>query len=66
MPYPDRKPEFEPPRTIAEFVEIRRNNLVSARVLPRSAERNQMRQIALSLRALLKNRKWLNANTSDG
>jgi hypothetical protein len=36
----------EPPPTIAELVEIRRDNLLSARALPHGPERNQMRQIA--------------------
>lgn len=66
MPHAGRKPNSEPPPTIAELVEIRRDNLLSARALPHGPERNQMRQIALSLRALLKNRKWLDANASDG
>jgi hypothetical protein len=41
----------------AELTEHRRNILRYARALPPGAERNQHRQIALSLRALFKNKK---------
>ena len=50
----------------AELIEHRRNVLRYARAFPPGAERNQHRQIALSLRALFKNTKWLNANTVEG
>jgi hypothetical protein len=43
----------------AELVEHRRNILRYARSFPPGPERNQHRQVALSLRALFKNRKWL-------
>jgi hypothetical protein len=47
----------------AELIEHRRNILRYARAFPPGPERNQHRQIALSLRALFKNRKWLDAHT---
>jgi hypothetical protein len=46
----------------AELVEHRRNILRYARSFPPGPERNQHRQVALSLRALFKNRKWLEAH----
>jgi hypothetical protein len=51
---------------MAELVEHRRNILRYARVFPPGSERNQHRQIALSLRALFKNQKWLDAHTVEG
>lgn len=50
----------------AELIEHRRNILRYARAFPPGSERNQHRQIALSLRALFKNKKWLDAHTLDG
>ena len=43
----------------AELIEHRRNILRYARSFPPGPERNQHRQIALSLRALFRNRSWL-------
>jgi hypothetical protein len=43
-----------------------RNILRYARAFPPGAERNQHRQIALSLRALFKNKKWLDTHTLKG
>jgi hypothetical protein len=43
----------------AELIEHRRNILRYARSFPPGPERNQHRQIALSLRALFRNREWL-------
>jgi hypothetical protein len=51
---------------MAELVEHRRNILRYARSFPPGSERNQHRQIALSLRALFRNEKWLDAHTVDG
>lgn len=48
--------------TKAELVEYRRNILRYARSFPPGPERNQHRQIALSLRALFRNREWLQAH----
>jgi hypothetical protein len=50
----------------AELIEHRRNILRYARVFPPGPERNQHRQIALSLRGLFKNQKWLDAHTVEG
>jgi hypothetical protein len=50
----------------AELLEHRRNILRYARAFPPGAERNQHRQIALSLRGLFKNQKWLDAHTVEG
>jgi hypothetical protein len=49
----------------AELIEHRRNILRYARSFPPGAERNQHRQVALSLRTLFKNTKWLDAHTFD-
>lgn len=43
----------------AELLEHRRNILRYARSFPPGPERNQHRQVALSLRALFRNREWL-------
>ena len=59
-------PTFEQRRSIEEFIQIRRDMLRYARSFPPGAERNQRRQIALSLRALFKNKDWLNAHTWEG
>ena len=45
--------------TTEELVELLRDNLRYARSFPPGAQRNQHRQIAKSLRALSKSRKWL-------
>ena len=50
----------------AELVEHRRNILRYARLFPPGPERNQHRQVALSLRALFKNGKWLDTHTVEG
>ena len=46
----------------AELVEHRRNILRYARAFPPGPGRNQHRQIALSLRALFREREWLRAH----
>jgi hypothetical protein len=51
---------------LKDLLEKRRDILRAARVLPVGAERNQLRQIVMSLRALCRNPKWLQANTADG
>jgi hypothetical protein len=61
-----RLPTFEQRHSIEEFIQIRRDMLRYARSFPPGAERNQRRQIALSLRALFKNKDWLNAHTWEG
>ena len=46
----------------AELIEHRRNILRYARTFPPGPERNQHRQVALSLRTLFKDREWREAN----
>jgi hypothetical protein len=62
MPSANRIPVFEPNRRKGELIEIRRDYVLLARSLTRGPERNQMRQIALSLRASLKSGAWLDAS----
>jgi hypothetical protein len=50
----------------AELIEYRRNILRYARLFPPGPERNQHRQIALSLLTLFKNNKWLDTHTVEG
>lgn len=50
--------------TNAELIEHRRNILRYARSFPPGPERNQHRQIALSLRTLFSNSEWLDAHVS--
>ncbi len=68
MPSPKRTPEPETDtrREMAYFMEMRRNVLRYARTFPPGAERNQHRQIALSLRSLFRNKTWLESHTLDG
>ena len=68
MPSPNRipEPETDTRREMAYFIETRRNVLRYARTFPPGAERNQHRQIALSLRRLFRNEIWLKAHTLDG
>jgi hypothetical protein len=47
----------------AELIELRRNILLYARSFPPGFERNQHRQVALSLRSLFNNTTWLDAHT---
>jgi hypothetical protein len=54
-----------PPYSKAELIEQRRNILRYARSFPPGPERNQHRQIALSLRSLFKNKTWLATHTMD-
>ena len=46
----------------AALIEHRRNILRYARSFPPGPERNQHRQVALSLRALFKDREWRDAH----
>ena len=48
--------------TRAELIYLRRTLLRAARALPVGPERNEKRQIASSLRALFRNKKWLDAH----
>jgi hypothetical protein len=67
MPSANRraKPETGSRREMAYFVEMRRNVLRYARTFPPGGERNQHLQIALSLRALFRNKTWLESHTLD-
>jgi hypothetical protein len=49
----------------AELIELRRNILLYARSFPPGFERNQHRQIALSLRRLFNDTKWLDDHTLE-
>jgi hypothetical protein len=49
----------------AELIELRRNILLYARSFPPGYERNQHRQIALSLCRLFNNKAWLAAHTFE-
>jgi hypothetical protein len=49
-----------------DLIEKRRNVLRFARSLPPGAERNQRRQVAVSLRVLFRNKHWLANNTNQG
>jgi hypothetical protein len=50
----------------AELIDLRRTMILYARFFPPGPERNQHRQIALSLGTLFKNEQWLDAHTMDG
>jgi hypothetical protein len=50
----------------SDLIEHRRNILRYARAFPPGTERNQHRQIALSLGVLFKNKKWLDDHTVEG
>jgi len=68
MPSANRraKPETDTRRKMADFVEMRRNVLRYARTFPPGGERDQHRQIALSLRRLFRNKTWRESHTLDG
>jgi hypothetical protein len=66
MPSVHRVPAFEQRHSIEEFIQIRRDMLRCARSFPPGPDRNQRRQIALSLRALFKNKDWLDSHTWEG
>jgi hypothetical protein len=66
MPSASRAAEPHPLYRMADLKVLRRDLLLYARYFPPGPERNQHLQIALSLRRLFKNRKWLDAHTLDG
>ena len=67
MPSVARTLALDPPlHSMADLVEQRRNILRYARSFPPGPERNQHRQIALSLRALFRNREWLEVHVLKG
>ena len=51
---------------MAYFVSLRRDMLRAARAVPPGPERNQRRQIAASLRRLLRNKAWQDSHTLEG
>jgi hypothetical protein len=57
---------FDERLSFEELIQIRRDMLRYARSFPPGTERNQRRQIALSLRALFKNKDWLDAHAWEG
>jgi hypothetical protein len=59
-------PLEQPLYSKAELIEHRRNILRYARLFPPGPQRNQHRQVALSLRTLFKNKKWLDTHTVEG
>ena len=52
--------------TLGELTELRRNTLRYARSFPPGDERNQHRQLAVSLRTLFKGEKWRRTHTLEG
>jgi hypothetical protein len=52
--------------SLDELTEVRRNTLRYARTFPPGNERNQHRQLAVSLRTLFKDEKWLRTHTLEG
>ena len=67
MPSVARSLALDPPlHSMADLIEQRRNILRYARSFPPGPERNQHRQVALSLRALFRNREWLEAHVLKG
>jgi len=51
--------------TMPQLIQLRRQMLRFARSLPPGPERNGRRQIAASLRSLVRNTKWLAAHTIE-
>jgi hypothetical protein len=66
MPHLEQLSVPDPSYALRDLVEKRRDVLRAARSLPVGPERNQLRQIALSLRALCSDGKWLLAHTLEG
>jgi hypothetical protein len=66
MPFANHIPGPEPLYWMDDLKVLRRDILLHAGSFPPGPERNQQRQIALSLRRLFKNQKWLDAHTLDG
>jgi hypothetical protein len=59
-------PPNHPLYCLEDLIEKRRNILRYARSFSPGAERNQHRQVAVSLRALFRNKNWLANNTNQG
>jgi hypothetical protein len=61
-----RQPVEQPARySMAELVEMRRQILRYARSLPPGADRNEHRQVAVSLGWLFKNTEWRGTHTVE-
>ena len=58
--------EFVQLYAIDELRVMRREMLLDARMFPPGPQRNQHRQIALSLRSLFRNKRWLDTYTIEG
>jgi hypothetical protein len=54
-----RMAEYRQRYRVGELLYLRRTMLVVARATPIGAKRNEKRQIASSLRALVRNEEWL-------
>jgi hypothetical protein len=52
--------------THRQLVQLRRQMLRFARSVEPGPERNARRQVALSLRSLLRNKAWIEAHTVEG
>src|ERR1700676_1294110 len=63
---PNRMTSVEPHYSRDELTELRRTMLRYARSFPPGNERNHHLQIAVSLRRLFRNEKWLAAHTIKG
>jgi hypothetical protein len=66
MPPLPRKQTDDHRYTMPHLINLRRQMLRFARSYPPGPERNGRRQIAASLRSLLKKQAWLVANTIEG
>jgi hypothetical protein len=65
MPQANRKIASPRLYTMPELIEMRRQVLRFARSIPPGPERNNRRQIALSLRSLFRNKSWLDAHAVE-
>jgi hypothetical protein len=61
MPFAQHQP-VEPHYNMAHFLELRRQMLRFSRSMPPGPERNNHRQVELSLRALFRNEDWIAAH----
>lgn len=58
--------ETHPRYTLSQLVQLRRQMIRYARLLPPGPARNERRQIACSLRSLFRDKAWLNTHTVEG
>jgi hypothetical protein len=65
MPQAYRKISSPRLYSMPELIEMRRQVLRFARSLPPGPERNNLRQIAASLRSLFRNKDWLDTHTVE-